>query len=139
MLFAVSGLIGCEVKASDGDIGAVNDFLFDDRTWTIRWMAVDTSHWLPGRKAFIHPSAIAPLELPPKPALPMMSRGDTLELSINLTRTQIEAGPLAREGEPVTGDMQTLLYDYYGWDPNWGATHFGAGALPNAEARIVEG
>ncbi len=30
MLFAVSGLVGCAVKASDGDIGAVKDFLFDD-------------------------------------------------------------------------------------------------------------
>ena len=33
--------------------------------------------------------------------------------------------------------MEALLYDYYGWDPYWGATHFGAAALPNAEARIV--
>ena len=139
MLFAVSGLIGCEVKASDGDIGAVNDFLFDDRTWIIQWMAVDTGGWLPGRRAFIHPSAIAPLELPPKPALPMMSRGETLELSVNLTRREVEAGPLAREGEGVTGDMETLLYDYYGWDPYWGASHFGAAALPNAESRIVDG
>ena len=33
--------------------------------------------------------------------------------------------------------MEALLYGYYGWDPYWGATHFGAAALPNAEARIV--
>ena len=78
MLFAVNGLIGCPVEASDGDIGAVKDFLFDDRSWKIRWMTVDTGHWLPGRQVLIHPSAIAPLELPPKPALPMMTGGQTL-------------------------------------------------------------
>jgi hypothetical protein len=137
MLFAVSGLEGCPVRASDGDVGAVKDFLFDDETWKIRWMAVDTGHWLPDRRVFVHPSAIAPLELPPKPRLPMMSPGKTLELTANLTREQIEAGPHTREDDPVSKQMEALLYDYYGWDPYWGATHFGAAVLPNAEARIV--
>ena len=31
MLFAVSGLMGCEVHAIDGEVGAVKDFLFDTR------------------------------------------------------------------------------------------------------------
>ncbi len=38
MLFAVSGLIGCEVQASDGAVGAVKDLLFDDQTWKLRWL-----------------------------------------------------------------------------------------------------
>ena len=76
MLFAVSGLIGCPVQASDGDVGVVKDFLFDDESWKVRWMAVEAGPWLAGRRrVFIHPSAIAPLTLPPKPALPMMSQG----------------------------------------------------------------
>jgi hypothetical protein len=137
MLFAVSGLENCPVKASDGEIGAVRDFLFDDRSWKIRWMEVETGNWLPGRRVLIHPSAIAPLALPPKPALPMMSFGQTLELTVNLTRAEVEAGPQARAGEPVTRDMESLLYDYYGWDPYWGVSHFGAGALPNSEQQIV--
>ena len=71
MLFAVSGLMGCPVEASDGEVGAVKDFLFDDQTWKIRWMAVEAGDWLPGRRrVFIHPSAIAPLEISPKPSLP---------------------------------------------------------------------
>ena len=111
MLFAVSGLQGAEVRATDGEVGAVRDFLFDDATWKIRWMAVDAGDWLPGRRVFIHPSAIAPLALPPKPQLPMMSPGETLALTVNLTRQQIEAGPHAREHDPVTRDMEALLYD----------------------------
>ncbi len=137
MLFAVSGLMGCPVRGSDGDVGAVKDFLFDDQTWKIRWMAVATGHWLPGRQVMIHPSAIAPLEVPPKPRLPMMSMSETLDLTVNLTRAQIEAGPHAPQDDPVSMDMEALLYDYYGWDPYWGETHFGAAALPNAEQRIV--
>ena len=137
MLFAASGLVGCPVRASDGEIGAVSDFLFDDRSWKIRWMEVGTGHWLPGRRVLIHPSAIDPIDLPRKPALPMMSFGQTLELAVNLARAQIEAAPEARADEPVTRRMESLLYDYYGWDPYWGATHFGAGALPNSELQIV--
>jgi hypothetical protein len=137
MLFAVSGLQGCPVRASDGEVGAVKDFLFDDRSWTIRWMEVETGHWLPDRRILIHPSAIAPIDLPPKPALPMMSPGRTLELVVNLTRAQIEAGPQSRADEPVTRHMESLLYDYYGWDAYWGVTHFGAAALTNSELKIV--
>ena len=72
MLFAVSGLVGCSVKASDGDIGAVKDFLFDDHMED----PLDGGRRRPlaaGRQVLIHPSAIAPLQLPPKPSLPMMS------------------------------------------------------------------
>ncbi len=63
MLFAVSGLRGCPVKAGDGLVGTVKDLLFDDRSWKVRWMVVDTGHWLPGRQILVHSSAIAPLDL----------------------------------------------------------------------------
>ena len=129
MLFAVSGLEGCRIAATDGHIGAVKDFLFDDQSWKIRWMVVDTGDWLPGRKVLIHPSAIAPLQIPPKPRLPMLSPGDSLDVAVNLTRQQIEASPEAREGDPVSKDMTALLYDYYGWDPDWGATNTGESAI----------
>ena len=128
MLFAVSGLRGCLVKAGDGHVGSVKDFLFDDRSWRVRWMVVDTGHWLPGRQVLIHPSAIAPLDLalPAKRILPMMTTGDTLVVSVRLTKQQIEASPDAREDEPVTKQMETDVYDHYWWDPAWGTTYFGA-------------
>jgi hypothetical protein len=112
MLFALNGLIGCPVVAADG-----KDFLFDDRSWKVRWMAVGVGHSLPGRQVLIHPSAIAPLEVPPKPALPRMSFGGTLTVSVHLARQQIEKSPEGREDEPVTRQLESSLYDFYGWDP----------------------
>ena len=47
MLFAVTGLLGCAVETSDGRVGAVKDFLFDDQSWKIRWMAVEAGHCSP--------------------------------------------------------------------------------------------
>ena len=112
-------------------VGSVKDFLFDDRSWKVRWMVVDTGNWLLGRQVLIHPSVIAPLDLglPVKRVLPMMSMGDALVVSVRLTKQQIEASPEAREDEPVTKQMETDLYDHYGWDPSWGATNFGASAI----------
>src|SRR5271165_636430 len=129
MLFALDGLIGCPVAAADGDAGSVKDFLFDDQNWKVRWMVVDTGQWLPGRQVLIHPSAIAPLAIPPKPALPMMMSGGALTVSVHLTKQQIETGPEAREVELVTRQLESSLYDFYGWDPFWGASHFGGDAI----------
>ena len=145
MLFAANGLIGRPVAASDGRIGHVKDYLFDDQTWRVRWMVVDTGHWLPGRKALIHPSAIGPLQLPPRPAIPMLSFGAEMSVSVNLTTRQIEASPEAGEDEPVTEQMQQRLYEYYGWDPFWGAGLSGADGIvtpPSGQpvpAEVAEG
>jgi hypothetical protein len=140
MLFAASGLVGCAVHAGDGEVGVVKNFLFDDQTWKIRWMAVNVGAWLPGsRVAYIQPSAIEPFALPPKPRLPMMSSSEALTVGVNLTRGQVEAGPHAHQDDPVTRDMEGLLYDYYGWDPYWGASHFGGAVSSDVESQIVEG
>jgi uncharacterized protein YrrD len=56
MMLAVSALKGFAIEARDGKIGTVSDFLFDDRSWKIRWMVVDTGGWLTGRKILVHPS-----------------------------------------------------------------------------------
>lgn len=134
MLFAISALKGYAVAATDDRIGSVKDFLFDDRTWRVRWMVVDTGHWLPGRKVLIHPSAIAPLEVaaPAGDRLRLMSFGPDLVVSVKLTRAQIEASPDIREDEPVSAQMETLVSDYYGWSRMWGTSYFGTNAITTA-------
>ncbi len=131
MLFAVTGLLGCAVETSDGRVGAVKDFSFDDQSWKIRWMAVEAGHWLSGRRILIHPSAIDPLDLarPASGRLPMMGGAETPVVFVQLTKRQIETGPDVREHEPVTRRLQARLHDHYGWDPYWGDTFFGFDAI----------
>jgi hypothetical protein len=119
------------LSRSDGRVGAVKDFLFDDQSWKIRWMVVDTGQWMPGRQVLIHPSAIAPLDVAgsARRGLPMTSWGDTLVVSVRLTKQQIEGSPEASEDEPVTKQMEAQLYDYYGCDPHWGPTYFGPNVI----------
>jgi hypothetical protein len=134
MLFAVSALKGLAVAASDGGIGVVKDFLFDDRNWRLRWMVVDTGGWLPGRKVLIQPSAIAPLDLGPTWAnrLPQTNFAPELWLSLRLTCGQVATSPELAEHEPVSLQMQRRLHEHYGWDPEWGASYFGANGIQTA-------
>ncbi|WP_419728880.1 PRC-barrel domain-containing protein [Lichenicola sp.] len=112
MMLAISALKGFLVDASDGRIGTISDFLFDDTTWKIRWMVVDTGGWLKGRKILIHPSAISQ---------PNYRRE---ELSVRLTTTQVKESPDILSDQPVSEQMETELYGYYGWDPLWGGTNY---------------
>ena len=108
MLLAGSALKDYAIAASDGRIGTCSDLLFDDATWKVRWMVVDTGTWLTGRKVLIHPSAIGR----PDPG--------QRELPVRLTRAQVEASPDVLQDEPVSRRMEDDLYGYYGWDPLWG-------------------
>ena len=41
---------GYHIQAEDGEIGHVEDFIIDDKTWTIRYLVIDTRNWWPGAK-----------------------------------------------------------------------------------------
>ena len=46
-----------KLRESDGDIGHVKDFYFNDQQWVIRYVIADTGSWLPGRLVLISPYA----------------------------------------------------------------------------------
>jgi hypothetical protein len=53
MQATISDLIGYAIRATDGDLGKVDEFYFDDQSWTIRYVVVETGNWLTGRKVLI--------------------------------------------------------------------------------------
>ena len=62
MLRNTSAIEGYAIVASDGQIGTVSDFLFDDASWLVRWLVVDTGKWLTGRKVLLPPSVLGHLD-----------------------------------------------------------------------------
>ena len=46
MLRSIKQLYGDKLGASDGEIGHVKDFYFDDQTWAVRYVVADTGSWL---------------------------------------------------------------------------------------------
>lgn len=107
-----SALKGFAIEASDGTIGKVSDFLFDDRTWKIRWMVADIGGWLKGRKTLVHPSAFGHPDYRHE------------KIAIQLTKQQIRDSPDILSDAPVSRQMETKLYGYYGWDPVWGGGNY---------------
>ncbi len=122
MLRLGSILRGYAIEATDGTIGSVCDFLFDDRSWKLRWIVVDTGSWLVGRKVLLHPSAVAGVD------------DERKRLQVHLTMPQVKASPGIAWDDPVSAQMQDNLYRYYGWDPYWGSSYFGSDLVAPALA-----
>lgn len=55
MLRSMNDLENYTIRATDGTIGHVTDFYFDDERWVIRYLVVDTGSWLASRKVLISP------------------------------------------------------------------------------------
>lgn len=117
MLFRTSSTTGFRVQATDGSIGFVRDLLFDDATWKIRWLVIDTGQFEPGRQVIIPPQAVG------------QTVHDQEQILVSLTRAQIEGSPGIEADAPVSRQMEQHTSDYYGWDPYWGETAFGSNAI----------
>lgn len=100
-------VIGYHIHALNGDIGHVEDFILDDEQWTIRYLAIDTRNWLPGRKVLVAPQWTEEID--------WMDQ----EISVNLTRESIEKSPSYNPSAPVNRQYEEELYDYYGRQVYW--------------------
>ena len=107
MLRSIKQLIGNALGASDGEIGHVKDFYFDDQKWAIRYVVVETGTWLAGRAVLISPHAFGRFHQAEK------------VLRIRLTRKQIENGPSIDAHKPVSRQYEEEYHRYYGWPYYW--------------------
>ena len=118
MLQSIKQLYGNKLGASDGDIGRVKDFYFDDQNWAVRYVVADTGSWLPGRQVLISPHAF-----------PEGFRGNSMQ--VNLTRKQIENSPSIESHKPVSRQYEEEYYRYYDWPCYWqGAGLWGLSGVP---------
>ena len=107
MLQSIKQLHGNKLGASDGDIGHVKDFYFDDQNWAVRYVVADTGTWLPGRQVLLSPHAFGSLHHAGK------------VLRVNLTRKQIEDSPAIESHKPVSRQYEEEYHRYYGWPYYW--------------------
>ena len=80
MLHKTSKVRGYHLHASDGEIGHVDDFLFDEQ-WRVAYLVVDTSNWLGGRWVLVSTGFITRIDSPNK------------AIHLNLDREKIRTGP----------------------------------------------
>lgn len=124
MLQNLKSLYGNKLSATDGEIGHVLDFYFDDQSWAVRYVVADTGSWLSGRQVLLSPHGFGSLHQAAN------------HLRVNLTRKQIEESPSIESHKPVSRQYEEEYYRYYGWptywqgDGIWGTSAFPIVALP---------
>jgi sporulation protein YlmC with PRC-barrel domain len=115
MLRSIKQLYGDELRATDGEIGHIKDFYFDDQNWAVRYVVVDTGSWLSGRLVLISPHVFTNFDL------------DGVRRGVSLTRKQIEKSPDFDSHKPVSRQYEEEYYRYYGCPDYW--TQGGLGGL----------
>lgn len=101
-LRSTAEVAGYEIQASDESIGHVKDFVFDDETWAIRYLVVDTSNWWPlGRKVLI--------------GVNWADRIDwaTRTVHVRLTRAQVKASPVFEDVGSIHREYEMRLHQNY--------------------------
>ncbi len=100
-LRSTSEVTGYHIRARDGEIGHVEDFLFDDRSWTIRYLEVDTRNWWPGKKVLIPPAWISEIHW------------EDRSVDTHVLRDEIRRAPAYDPKRPLTAAFEKELAHYY--------------------------
>ena len=119
MLRHLKDLHGYALRATDGDIGTVKDFYFDDERWVVRYLVVETGSWLASRKVLVAPQALGTPD------------HDAQVLPVSITREQVRNSPDIDTDKPVSRQHEIDYLGYYGYPAYWDSVGvWGTGSLP---------
>jgi hypothetical protein len=107
LLQAATELEHYTLMAVDGEIGHVEDFYFDDITWAVRYLVVNTGEWLKNRRVLITPVAVGEV------------RDKDKMIYIELTREQVKNSPPLDMQKPISRSYEAKYYHYYDWPAYW--------------------
>ena len=98
---------GHGIRATDGDLGHVEDFLIDEQDWAIRYLIVDPRSWWPGAHVLIGTDWI---------------RGVSWEdavVEVDVSRDAVRNAPPFEPAETFGRDEEARLYGHYGRPGYW--------------------
>jgi len=116
-----------QVISLDGEIGKVRDVCFDEASWMVRYLIVDTGGWLSGRKVPIDPRSVELIDR------------NLHTVWVSLSRAQIESSPRIDIGELGAREHEMQLNRHYGYGSCW--THsmpWGNGQVSPARRSAAE-
>ena len=119
MLRSMDDLKDYTISATDGTIGQVKDFYFDDESWVTRYLIVETGNWLFSKKVLISPLAITQPNWVDK------------EIPVLLTKERVKNCPDIDTEQPVSRQHEILYLGYYDYPQYWGTSGvWGNGVYP---------
>lgn len=127
MLRSMKDLEGYTIAATDGVIGHVKDFYFDDEAWVIRYLVVETGSWLLHRRVLISPVAINQANWSGK------------NFRAAISQEQVRNSPIIDTDKPVSRQHGMTFSGYFGYSYYWGGHGFwGNGAIPETMPKGAE-
>jgi uncharacterized protein YrrD len=111
----IENLLGFTMGATDGEIGKVTDYYFDDVNWKIRYLVVETGNWLSNRKVLISPEALLECDW------------QNEKFPVNLTKEQIKNSPDINTEKPISRKHEMELYAHYPWTDYWNGSIWAGG------------
>jgi len=100
MLQSIKYLNGYTIFATDGEIGTVEDFYFDDFSWRIQYFVVVAGNWLFGRRVLISPVYAGPAD------------ENARRIPVKLTREQVRNSPNIDTQKPVSRQHDMPVANY---------------------------
>ncbi len=100
MLHSLKSMCGFAVEAQAGTIGQVREFCFDDRTWLIRYLVVETGSWLERREVLLATPVLGP---------PLLDRH---VLPVSLNRQAVEDYPDITTDPPIYKQRERDWHTY---------------------------
>jgi uncharacterized protein YrrD len=101
-LRSANEVAGYGIAARDGSIGTVEDLLFDEQDWTIRFLVIDTRKWLPGRHV------VVPVE-----RVDHVSWGERA-VFVELSQDEVRSSPEYDPDALLTPEHEAILNAHYG-------------------------
>lgn len=98
---------GYHIEAIDGDIGNVEDFIFDDETWQLRYLVVNTKKFLGGKEVLLSTDWIKDIHWTDRSVV------------VNVPKEKINNAPEYRLNEPLTRRFEEDLHTHYGKTGYW--------------------
>lgn len=121
MLRNAKDLENYAIRATDGLIGHVKDFYFDDDAWAIRYFVVEAGSWLSSRRVLISPVSVHHPEWSER------------TLPVSITKEQVRNSPPVDTDRPVSRQNEEQTMGYYGYSNYWGGGGmWGEGLYPYA-------
>ena len=117
MLRSLKDMEGYSIGATDGVIGQVRDFYFDDESWVIRYLVVETDAWYSNKRVLISPLSLGRPDWSHK-MLPAM-----------ITQSQVRGSPDIDTDKPVSRQHEMGYLGYYGYGNYWGGGGLWGGGL----------
>jgi hypothetical protein len=100
-------LLRYHIEASDGGLGQVKGLLFDQDSWAIRYLIVETSNWWHGHRVLLAPEWICELSWP------------DATISVSVSRQAVKSAPVYDASAPLSREQESRLFEHHGRAAYW--------------------